>query len=193
MAVPYTFATASGTIPLAQLDSNFATPINLGSTSAALGDTVTSLTWTDTQTFNGSTSAFASILANAAETTNIVAGAINSTPTTYFNTGAVQYYTTDASANWTQNLAFSSSATLNSALAVGRAATIAILTTQGSTAYYMNGTLTIDGSSSGVTTRWQGGGAPTSGNASGIDLYTYTVIKTAATPTYLVLASVTRF
>jgi hypothetical protein len=32
----------------------------------------------------------------------------NSTPTAYFNTGAVQYYTTGAGANWTQNLAFSS-------------------------------------------------------------------------------------
>jgi len=43
MGVPYTFSTASQSIPLAQLDSNFATPIVLGSSTAALGQTVTTL------------------------------------------------------------------------------------------------------------------------------------------------------
>jgi hypothetical protein len=141
----------------------------------------------------GTTSAFATVITNAAETTNIVAGAINSTPTAYFNTGAVQLYTSNASANWTQNLAYSSGTTLNSALAVGQSATIAILATQGGTAYYMNGTLTIDGSSANVTTNWQGGVAPITGFTTGIDVYTYTVIKTAATPAYTVLATQTQF
>jgi len=44
MAVPYTFSTASQSIPLAQLDLNFATPITLGSTTVALGQTVTTIT-----------------------------------------------------------------------------------------------------------------------------------------------------
>ena len=44
MGVPYTFSTASQSIPLAQLDSNFATPITLGQTTAALGQTVTTIT-----------------------------------------------------------------------------------------------------------------------------------------------------
>jgi Chaperone of endosialidase len=43
MGVPYTFSTASQSIPLAQLDANFATPIVLGSSTAALGQTVTTL------------------------------------------------------------------------------------------------------------------------------------------------------
>ena len=126
------------------------------------------------------------------EVTNVVAGAVNTTPTAYFNTGAVQYYTTAAGANWTQNLTFSSGTTLNSALSIGQTATIAIMTTQGSTAYYMNGTLTIDGSASGVTTYWQGNTAPTAGYASGIDVYTYTVVKTASA-TFTVLATQTQF
>jgi hypothetical protein len=126
------------------------------------------------------------------ETTNIIAGAINTTPTTYFNTGAVQYYTSNTGANWTQNLTFSSGTTLNSAMSVGQSASIAIMATQGSTAYYMNGTLTIDGSSSGVTTYWQGNTAPTQGYASGIDVYTYTVVKTASA-TFTVLATLTQF
>ena len=81
---------------------------------------------------------------------------------------------------------------MNSALAIGQSATIAILALQGSTAYYMNGTLTIDGTSTGVTTYWQGGTAPTKGNASGYDVYTYTIIKTASA-TYTVLATQTQF
>ena len=82
---------------------------------------------------------------------------------------------------------------MNSALAVGQSVTIAIMATQGATPYYMNGTLTVDGSSTGVTTRWQNGSAPAAGNASGIDIYTYSIIKTASTPTYTVLASMTQF
>ena len=44
MSVPYTFSTASQSIPLAQLDSNFATPITLGQSTAFLGQTVTTIT-----------------------------------------------------------------------------------------------------------------------------------------------------
>ena len=57
----------------------------------------------------------------------------------------------------------------------------------------MSGTITIDGTATGVTTYWQGGTAPSKGYASGIDAYTYTIIKTASTPTYTILASQTQF
>jgi hypothetical protein len=43
MAVPYTFATATGSLPLSQLDSNFATGIVIGNTTVALGDTITTI------------------------------------------------------------------------------------------------------------------------------------------------------
>ena len=43
MAVPYTFSTATGQLPLSQLDSNFATTITLGNTAIQLGNTVTTL------------------------------------------------------------------------------------------------------------------------------------------------------
>ena len=48
----------------------------------------------------------------------------------------------------------------------------------------------VDGVS--VTPKWQGGTAPTSGNASSIDSYTYVIIKTGSA-TFTVLASVTKF
>jgi hypothetical protein len=64
------------------------------------------------------------------------------------------------------------------------------LNTNGATPYYPT-TFQIDGSA--VTPKWQGGTAPTAGNASSIDAYTFTIIKTAATPTYTVLAAQTKF
>jgi hypothetical protein len=63
--------------------------------------------------------------------------------------------------------------------------------TNGATAYY-NTTVQVDGTTSGVTTRWQGGTAPTAGNASSVDAYSYTIIKTASA-TFSVFASQTRF
>jgi len=43
MAVPYTFGSATSSIPLSQLDSNFATAITIGNTAVYLGNTVTTL------------------------------------------------------------------------------------------------------------------------------------------------------
>ena len=43
MPVTYTFATATTSIPLSQLDTNFATAITLGNTGIQLGNTVTTL------------------------------------------------------------------------------------------------------------------------------------------------------
>jgi hypothetical protein len=62
--------------------------------------------------------------------------------------------------------------------------------TQGATAYYASA-FQVDGSS--VTPLWSGGSAPSAGTASSVDIYVFTIIKTAATPTYEVFASVTAF
>jgi hypothetical protein len=43
MPVPNTFANATTTIPLSDLDNNFATPITIGNTAVQLGNTVTTL------------------------------------------------------------------------------------------------------------------------------------------------------
>lgn len=105
-------------------------------------------------------------------------------------TQSVLFYTTNATANWTLNVRGNSGTTLNSLMDVGDAITVVFLNTNGTTAYYSTA-FQIDGSA--VTPRWQGGSAPTGGSASSTDVYTYTIIKTAATPTYVVLASQTRF
>lgn len=147
-------------------------------------------TWTATQTFNGSSSTFGTALLDTAETVNVVGSAPSSTTNLYLQSGAVQYYTSNAANNFVVNLAFSSGTSMNTALSTNQSATAALITTQGSTAYYAS-SIQVDGTTSGVTTRWIGG-APTAGNASGLDVYRFAVIKTASA-TYTVLASVTQY
>lgn len=128
---------------------------------------------------------------NVVEPTTVVASTATGTIAYYPLLQSVMYYTAAATGNWTINIAYSSTIALNSRLSVGQSLTLAFLVTQGTTAFY-NTVVQIDGVTSGVTTRWQGGTAPTAGNASGIDVYTYTVIKTAAA-TFTVLASLVQF
>jgi hypothetical protein len=104
-------------------------------------------------------------------------------------TQAVLYYTTDASGNWTLNIRGDGSNTLNSIMDTGESLTVAHLVTQGGAAYY-NSAVQVDGSS--VTPEWQGGAAPTAGNASSVDIYSYTVIKTG-NAAFTVFASQTQF
>jgi hypothetical protein len=145
-------------------------------------------TWTATQTFNGSTSTFGATLLDSDETVNVVAAAPSSTTNFYIQSGSVQYYTTSAANNWTLNIAFSSGTSLNTALSTGQSVTFTLITTQGSTAYY-NSAVTIDGTS--VTPKWIGA-APSAGNASGLDVYRFAVVKTGSA-TYTVLASLTQY
>jgi hypothetical protein len=153
----------------------------------------TATTFTATQTFNGSSSVTAAKFANITEIGNIVAAAPASTQTFYVASGSTQYYTTNAANNWTLNIAFSSGTSLNTEMAIGDVITVTLLTKQGTTAYYCSA-VQIDGVAltSGTNLFWQGGSAPSSGNASGIDAYSFAIIKTASA-TYTVLGSLTQF
>lgn len=113
------------------------------------------------------------------------------TGTVNFNVldGSVVYYTANASANWTLNVRGDSSNTLNTVMATNDSVSIVVMATQGSTAYYQSA-MTIDGSS--VTPKWAGGTAPTAGNANSVDIYTFTIIKTASA-TFSVFATQTKF
>lgn len=148
-------------------------------------------TWTTTQTFNGSTTAQAIATRNIVEPVTVSATAATGTIPIYPSTQSVLYYTTNASANWTVNLTWASGTTMNTALSTGQAVTVVFMATQGGTAYY-NNVVQVDGTTSGVTMRWQDGVTPSAGNPSSIDIYTYTVIKTG-NATFTVLASQVRF
>jgi len=115
-----------------------------------------------------------------------VTTATSTTGTITFDTTAqgVEFYTADQTANRTINFS-----NVNANLAIGQSITSAILLTNGATPYYLNA-YQVDGSS--VTPKWQGGTAPSAGNASGIDSYSFTIIKTADA-TFTVIASQTQF
>jgi len=104
-------------------------------------------------------------------------------------TQAVLYHTTNAAGNFTVNFRGDGSNSLNNVMATGDSMTAAFLVTQGGTPYY-NSAVQVDGS--GVTPEWQGGSAPSSGNASSVDVYTYTIIKTGDA-TFTVFAAQTQF
>lgn len=105
------------------------------------------------------------------------------------NTQAIMFFTVNQSANRTINFRADASTALNDVMDVGQSLTLAVPMTQGATAYYLD-TFQIDGTA--VTPKWQGGEAPTEGNASGIDVYSFTIIKTASA-TYTILAAQSQF
>ena len=146
-------------------------------------------TFTATQTFTGSTTALGAVFQDAAEVTTVSATAATGTINYDVTTQSVLYYTTSASANWTVNVRGNGTTSLNTLMSTGQALTVVFLVTQGATAYY-NNALTIDGSS--VTPKYQGGTAPTSGNASGVDAYSYTIVKTG-NAAFTVFAAQTQF
>jgi hypothetical protein len=104
-------------------------------------------------------------------------------------TQAVYYQNVNLGSNFTVNLRGNASTALNAALNTGESATVALITKQGNTTFY-NNVIQVDGTT--VTAIWQGGTAPTAGNTSSTDVYSYTALKTAAS-TYVVLASITQF
>ena len=118
---------------------------------------------------------------------------VSTTFVTSFNydvlTQAVYFANVAAGSNFTVNLRGNSSTALNAALNTGESVTVAFLAKNNNTTYY-NNVIQVDGTT--VTAIWQGGTAPTTGNASSTDVYTYTAIKTAAS-TYTVLASQVQF
>jgi len=194
---------ALGFTPYSNANPNgYITGITSGNVTSALGFTPysnanpngyitgsTATSFTAKQTFSGSSSVLASVFTNMAEVATVSATAATGTINYDITTQSVVYYTSSASANWTVNFRAFSGVSLNSVMSTGQSLTVAFLVTQGSTAYY-NNAVQIDGSA--VTPKWQGGTAPSSGNASSIDVYTYTIIKTADS-TFTVLASIAKF
>jgi hypothetical protein len=105
-------------------------------------------------------------------------------------TQGILYYTTAASANFTLNFRGNSTISLNTLMNTGDAQSVIFLNTNGGTAYYPTA-FTIDGTS--VTPKWSGGTAPTAGNASAIDAWTFTIIKTGSAAYTVLAGGATKF
>ena len=129
------------------------------------------------------------ILVSPEENFTISATAASGTVALDMKTTSATYYTSDASANWAINLRGDASTTLDSLLTTNQSITHVFLNTNGTGVFYPDAYF-VDGGT--VTPKWQGGAAPTAGNASSVDSYSFTAIKTAGT-TFTVLASQTQF
>ena len=157
-----------------------------------IAGTFTSAPAINRPTITGTTQ-IAQILESAAVTS------YSTTGTVIYNVldqGAVAYFTSSASSNWTLNLRGSSTTSLVNLMSTGQSLTIAMLVTNGATAFYQTA-MQIDGTAVTSVTKWQGGTAPSSGNASAVDIYSITAIKVANTSTvasaFNVFASQTQF
>ena len=120
---------------------------------------------------------------------------LTGTPNINLEDKALQYFTSNASANWTFNFRGGASTSLDSMMNTNDVMTVTLLCKQGGTPYIPSGTnadcrVKIDGNEVGV--QWQGGSAPTGGNDNGIDSYTYSIIKVGSA-TWTVLGSQTAY
>ena len=101
--------------------------------------------------------------------------------------GDVFYGVTNAVANFTFNVRGNSTNTYDSLLGLFKVSTItAYITANGK---YMT-EFRIDGTAQ--TVKWADGSAPTGGSASGVDVYSFTIMKNT-TDTYTVFGNVTNF
>jgi hypothetical protein len=123
------------------------------------------------------------------ERTTVTATAAGSTVNFDVKTQGVLYFTTDSTGNWTLNVRGDGSTTLDSLMTTGDALTIVFLATNGATPYYSTA-FQVDGNA--ITPKFQNGVAFAAGSASAIDIYSYTIFKTASA-TFTVLAGQTKF
>ena len=152
------------------------------------GDSDKTLTWanaTKSFTFNQGLD-----IQRVIETVTANSTAINANTTIDVLSGSISNYTANVAANWTLNVRANATTRLDAVMGTNDSMTIAYLATQlGSNTFYQSA-MQIDGTS--VTPKYQGGSAPSAGNATSIDLYAFTIIKTAAN-TYTVLGSQTQY
>jgi len=183
----------TGTLPVANGGTGVTTSTGTGAVVLSTSPTLVTPTLTsptvNTPTITTPTISTYGNIKALFETATITASAPPSTTNFDVVTQAVQYYTSNASTNFTLNIRGDGSTTLNSILSTGQSVTIALLVTNGSTAYYPTA-FQVDGSS--VTPKWQAGYTPTSGDASSIDVYTFAIVKTASS-TFTILASQTKY
>jgi len=161
--------------------------VNVVTTSST--DTLTNKTLTS-PTINGAHTNLTKelIVQGLQERANVVAAAATGTINIDIATSSIWFYTSNATANHTLNFRYNSSTSLSSKLAVGDVITVVWMNQNGATPYFPN-VIQIDGSA--VTPKVPS--AISAGNASSIDVYSFTIVKTAATPTYQVLETQTKF
>ena len=123
--------------------------------------------------------------ASLREKINIVSGKLSANLDINLDNGMVHYFTTTEDAQSIPNI--KSSVGINTELAVGDTASVTIITTAAQAGYAT--TIKIDGEDTGAL-NWVGGTEPSTGGSSGLDIYSYQIIKTA-NETFTVIGNLT--
>jgi len=118
------------------------------------------------------------------EKVNVTAGKLSDNLNIDLANGMVHLFTTTETTTSTPNIRVDGSTSLNSVMAIGESVVATLITTAAAAAYSAN--ITIDGSA--VTENWVGGSAPSDGGSSGVDIHSFTIIKTASA-TFTVIAN----
>ena len=109
------------------------------------------------------------------EKVNVTAGKLSDNLNIDLANGMVHLFTTAESTTAVPNIRLDGSTTLNSVMPIGESVVVTLITTANASAY--SAQMTIDGAAQ--TERWIGGNAPSSGGSSGVDIHSFTIIKTA--------------
>ena len=110
-----------------------------------------------------------------AEEVKVTAGKLSDNTNINVEDGMVHLFTTAESTTSTPNIRYNGSTALNARMSIGQSIVVTLITTANASGYSAN--ITIDGSA--VTENWVGGSAPSDGGSSGVDIHTFTIIKTA--------------
>ena len=145
----------------------------------ALGSTVVGSSLTSVGTLAG-----LDLAGLLTESVTVTAGKLSDNLNIDLANGNAFLFTTAESTTATPNLRYNGSTTLNSKMGVGDVITVTIVTTAAAAAFCAQ--LTIDGAA--VTENWVGGSAPSDGGSSGVDIHSYTIMKTASA-TYTVIGN----
>jgi len=121
------------------------------------------------------------------EEVNIVVGKLSDNSTIKLEDGMVHYFTVAETTNTNPTFTFSSSVNLATKMAIGETVSVTVIMTPNGAGY--SGGVVITGGT--PTTNWVGGSAPTGGGASGVDIYSYNIIKTGSTA-FTVIANLTK-
>ena len=127
----------------------------------------TSLTITNDSAFKFSNSSLT-------EKVKITAGKLSDNQNINLDNGMVHYFTTAETTTSTPNI--TATAGINTIMSTGDTMVVTIITTAAAAAY--SAQLTIEGAA--TTENWIGGEVPAAGGSSGVDIYSYTIIKTGS-------------
>ena len=108
------------------------------------------------------------------EKCNVTAGKLSDNQTINLDNGMVHLFTTTETTTATPNIM--STVGINTQMGTGDTIAVTLVTTAAAGAYCAN--IQVDGAA--VTENWIGGSAPSDGGSSGVDIHTFTIIKTAS-------------